>query len=86
MVSIKNPLFLSFLILTLALLCVTGCAGKHGKLMKSAQTNYQANNYEAALRDAVAALNQKPDYAEAQNFAPIFFKAAVAAGQIGLGS
>ena len=81
MISIKNRLFPSFLILILAVLCVTGCAGKHGKLMKSAQANYQVNNYEAALRDAVAALNQKPNYVEAQNFAPIFFNAAMAAAQ-----
>ena len=81
MISIKNLLFLSLLILILAALCLTGCAGKHGELMKSAHASYQAKDYETALRDAVAALNQKPDYVEAQNFAPIFFNAAVAAAQ-----
>ena len=86
MISIKNRLFPSFLILILAALCVTGCAGKHGKLMKSAQANYQVNNYEAALRDAVSALKQKPNYVEAQNFAPVFFNAAVAAAQDRVGA
>ena len=37
MISMKNLLFPSFLTLVFALLCVTGCAGKHGKLMESAQ-------------------------------------------------
>ena len=81
MVSIKNLLFPSFLTLVFALLCLTGCAGKHGKLMESAQANYRANDYEAALRDAVMALKHKPDYDKAQNFAPTFFNAAVEARQ-----
>ena len=77
MVSMKNLLFPSFLTLVFALLCLTGCAGKHGKLMESAQASYRANDYEAALRDAVMALKHKPDYDKAQNMAPTFFNAAV---------
>ena len=73
----KNLLFPSFLTVVFALLCLTGCAGKHGKLMESAQANYRVNDYEAALRDAVTALKHKPDYEKAQNFAPTFFNAAV---------
>lgn len=62
------------------LMCVaflTSCATKHGDLMKSAQLHYQTNNYEAALRDAVAALKLKPDYDKAQDFVVTFFNAAV---------
>ena len=81
MISMKNPLFPSFLILIFASLCLTGCAGKHGKLMESAQASYRVNDYEAALRDAVMALKHKPDYDKAQNFAPTFFNAAVEARQ-----
>ena len=77
MVSMKNLLFPSFFTLVIASLCLTGCAGKHGKLMESAQASYRANDYEAALRDAVMALKHKPDYDKAQNFAPTFFNAAV---------
>ena len=81
MISMKNLLFPSFLTLIFALLCVTGCAGKHGKLMESAQANYRVNDHEGALRDAVMALKLKPDYEKAQNFAPTFFRAAVEARQ-----
>ena len=81
MISMKNLLFPSFLTLVFVLLCVTGCAGKHGKLMESAQASYRVNDYEGALRDAVMALKHKPDYEKAQNFAPTFFKAAVEARQ-----
>ena len=81
MTFMKNRFFQVFLILTFALLCLTGCAGKQGKLMKSAQANYQANDYEAALRDTVTVLKQKPNHVEAQNFVPIFFNAAVDVGQ-----
>lgn len=81
MISTKNLLFSSLLPLILASLCLTGCAGKHGKLMESAQASYQANDYEAALRDAVMALKHKPDYEVAQNFAPTFFNADVKARQ-----
>ena len=84
MISMKNLLFPSFLTglrIVLLLLCITGCAGKHGKLMESAQASYRVNDYEAALRDAVMALKHKPDYEKAQNFAPTFFKAAVEARQ-----
>lgn len=81
MVSMKNLLFPSFLTLVFTLLCLTGCAGKAGKLMESAQANYRVNDYEAALRDAVMALKHKPDYDKAQNFAPTFFNAAVEARQ-----
>ena len=81
MVSMKNLLFPSFLTLVFALLCLPGCAGKHGKLMESAQASYRVNHYEAALRDAVMALKHKPDYDKAQNFAPTFFNAAVEARQ-----
>jgi len=81
MISMKNLLFPSFLTLVFALLCLTSCAGKHGKLMESAQANYRANDHEAALRDAVMALKHKPDYDKAQNFAPTFFNAAVEARQ-----
>ena len=81
MVFMKNLLFPSFLTLIFVLLYVTGCAGKHGKLMESAQASYRANDYEAALRDAVMALKHKPDYEKAQNFAPTFFNAAVDARQ-----
>ena len=77
MISINNLFFPSLLTVIFALLCLTGCAGKHGKLMESAQTNYRVNDYEAALRDAVMALKHKPDYEKAQNFAPTFFNAAV---------
>ena len=64
------------------LMCVailTSCATKHGDLMKSAQVHYQTNDYEAALRDAVAALKLKPDYDKAQDFVVTFFNAAVEA-------
>ena len=54
-----------------------GLCCKHGKLMESAQASYRANDYEAALRDAVMALKHKPDYDKAQNMAPTFFNAAV---------
>lgn len=81
MISMKNLLFPSFLTLIFALLCVTGCAGKHGKLMESAQASYRVNDYETALRNAVMALKHKPDYEKAQNFAPTFFNAAVEARQ-----
>ena len=81
MTSTKNRFFSSMLILIFASLCLTGCAGKHGELMKSAQASYQANNYEDALRDAVMALKHKPDYEVAQNFAPTFFNASVEARQ-----
>lgn len=77
MVSMKNLFFPSFLIVVFALLWLTGCAGKHGKLMESAQASYRVNDYEAALRDTVMALKHKPDYEKAQNFAPTFFNAAV---------
>ena len=77
MISMKNLLFPRFLALVFALLCVTGCVGKHGKFMESAQASYRVNDYEAALRDAVMALKLKPDYEKAQNFAPTLFKAAV---------
>ena len=81
MISMKNLFFLSFLTVIFAALCLTGCAGKAGKLMDSAQASYQANDYEAALRDTVMALKNKPDYEKAQNFAPTFFNAAVEARQ-----
>ena len=67
----------SVLTLMCVLLSLTGCAGKHGKLMESAQLNYQANEYEVALHDAVAALKLKPDYDKAQDFVVTFFNAAV---------
>ena len=77
MISMRNLLFPSFLTLVFASLCLTGCAGKHGKLMESAQASYRVNDYEAALRDAVMALKHKPDYDKAQDMAPTFFNAAV---------
>ena len=66
----------------ITLMCVvflTSCATKHGDLMKSAQLHYQSNDYEAALRDAVAALKLKPDFDKAQDFVVTFFNAAVEA-------
>ena len=81
MVPMKNLFFSSFLTVVFALLCLTGCAGKAGKLMESAQASYRVNDYEAALRDTVMALKHKPDYEKAQNFVPTFFKAAVEARQ-----
>ena len=81
MISMKNLLFPSLLTLIFVSLCLTGCAGKAGKLMESAQASYRANDYEAALRDSVMALKHKPDYEKAQNFAPTFFNAAVEARQ-----
>ena len=81
MISMKNLLFSSLLTLILVSLCLTGCAGKAGKLMDSAQASYQVNDYEAALRDAVMALKHKPDYEKAQNFVTTYFKAAVEARQ-----
>ena len=68
---------LSILTLMCTSLMVTGCATPHGNLMKSAQVNYQANQYEAALRDAVGALKLKPDFTDAQDMIETFFKAAV---------
>lgn len=62
------------------LMCVAflpSCATKHGNLMQSAQLHYQTNNYEAALRDAVASLKLKPDYDKAQDLVVTFFNAAV---------
>lgn len=73
----KNLLFSSLLPLIFILLCLISCAGKHGKLMESALASYRADDYEAALREAVMALKHKPDYEDAQNFAPTFFDAAV---------
>lgn len=75
----KNLRCLSITILTLmyVFLFLTGCASKHGKLMKSAQTNYQAKQYEAALRDTVEALKLKPNYDKAQDVVTTFFNAAV---------
>ena len=81
MISTKKILFSSFLTLTIVSLCLTGCAGKAGKLMESAQASYRVNDYEAALRDTVMALKHNPDYDKAQNFAPTFFNAAVEARQ-----
>lgn len=75
----KNLRFLSIVMLMCVLPFLTGCATKHGKLMDSAQMNYQANQYEAALRDAVAALKLKPDYDKAQDFVVTFFNGAVKA-------
>ena len=65
------------LMIMCASLMVTGCATPHGNLMKSAQANYQANQYEAALRDAVGALKLKPDFTDAQDMIETFFKGAV---------
>ena len=73
----KSSLYSSLLLLILVSLCLPGCAGKAGKLMDSAQANYQVNDYESALRDAVMALKQKPTYERAQNFVTTYFKAAV---------
>ena len=73
----KNLRFLNIPTLMCVLLFLTGCASKHGDLMKSAQVNYQANQYEAALHDAVAALKLKPNYDKAQDFIITFFNAAV---------
>lgn len=73
----KNLPFSNLLPLIFTLLCLIGCAGKHGKLMESAFASYRANDYDTALREAVMALKHKPDYEEAQNFAPTFFDAAV---------
>lgn len=81
MISMKNPIFLTLLSAIFAAVCLTGCAGQAGKLMNSAQANYQANDYEAALRDTVMALKHKPNYEKAQNFVPTFFNAAVEARQ-----
>ena len=72
----KNLRVLTVLTLMCAVL-LTGCASKHGDLMKSAQANYQANRYEAALNDAVAALKLKPDFDKAQDFVVTFFNGAV---------
>ena len=72
----KNLLFLSSLLI-FTVLSLIGCAGKHGKLMESALASYRMNDYDTALREAVMALKHKPDYKEAQNFAPTFFDAAV---------
>ena len=73
----KNLRYLSILTLMCVLLFLTGCASKHGNLMKSAQANYQVNRYEAALRNTVAALKFKPNYDKAQDFVVTFFDAAV---------
>lgn len=81
MISMKNPILLSLLSVIFAALCLTGCAGQAGKLMNSAQVSYQANDYEAALRDTVMALKHKPNYEKAQNFVSTFFNAAVEARQ-----
>ena len=73
----KTLRFPSILTLMCVLLFLTGCASKHANLMKSAQANYQTNQYEAALHDAVTALKLKPDYDKAQDFVVTFFNAAV---------
>lgn len=67
----------SLIYLICTLLCLTGCAGKAGKYMDSAQASYSVNDYEGALRDTVLALKQKPNYERAQNFVTTFFDAAV---------
>lgn len=72
----KNLRVLTVLTLMCTVL-LTGCATKHGDLMKSAQLHYQSNDYEAALNDAVAALKLKPDYDKAQDFVVTFFNGAV---------
>lgn len=73
----KYRLYLSLLTVFFASLYLTGCAGKAGKMMDSAQASYQANDYESALRDSVNALREKPNYERAQNFVTTFFNAAV---------
>lgn len=82
----KHSLLTSLLLLIVISLSVSGCAGKAGKYMDSAQANYQVNDYENALRDAVNALRHKPNYEKAQNFVVTFFNAAVDARQIKLRS
>ena len=81
MLSMKHSLFTSLLLLIVVSLFLTGCAGKAGKLMNSAETNYRVHDYEAALRDTVTALRYNPNYVKAQNFVQLYFKAAVQAEQ-----
>lgn len=73
----KNLHRLSILTLMCVLPFLTGCAYKHDMLMKSAQASYQANQFEAALRDTVEALKLKPDYDKAQDVVVTYFDAAV---------
>ena len=77
----KNRIVLSFSTVIVTILCLSGCAGKAGKLMDSAVMNYRVNNYEAALRDTVTALRLNPNYERAQNSILMYFKAAVQAEQ-----
>ncbi len=79
MITMRNILITSILPLIIVSMCVSGCAGKAGKLMESAQANYQVNDYEGALRDAVSALRINPNYVKAQDFVTTFFNAAVEA-------
>lgn len=73
----RNLHYTNIITLFIVSLFLTGCAGKAGKFMDSAQANYQVNDYEGALREAVNALRQKPNYERAQNFVTTFFNAAV---------
>ena len=77
----RNILYTSSVTVVFASLCLIGCAGKVGNLMDSAEINYRANDYEAALRDTVTALRLNPSYVRSQNSVPMYFKAAVQAEQ-----
>ena len=77
MITMRNILITSILPFIIVSMCISGCLGKAGKYMESAQANYQVNDYEGALRDAVSALRINPNYVKAQDFVTTYFKAAV---------
>lgn len=78
MISMKNLFFLSTLtLIVVASLCLIGCGGKHSEFMDRAQANYRGKDYNAALRDTVAALQYNPNYEKAQTYVKAFFDTAV---------
>jgi len=69
-----------------ASLSLTGCGGKHSEFMNSAQANYRVKDYNAALRDTVAALQYNPNYEKAQTYVKAFFDTAVRVHQDNINS
>ncbi|MDE0315391.1 MAG: hypothetical protein OXM61_10850 [Candidatus Poribacteria bacterium] len=77
MICVKNLIISSLLTPVFTLLCLTGCGGRHSEFMDSAQANYRAKDYNAALRDTVTALQYNPNYEKAQTYVKAFFDTAV---------
>ena len=77
MICVKNLIISSLLTPVFTLLCLTGCGGRHSEFMDSAQANYRAKDYNAALRDTVMALQYNPNYEKAQIYVKAFFDTTV---------